>query len=146
MCSSDLVWIAISASAESVAVRVLELLGVAADPRFATFNDRAEHREELDGLVRDWCAARSADDVLAAFAAAEAAAARVYSMADVVADPHLRERGALVEVDGVLMAAPVARLEATPGEIREAGRALGADTESVLEALAAGPDWPARPR
>ena len=62
------------------------------------------------------------------------------------ADPHLRERGAHVEVDGVLMAAPVARLEATPGEIREAGRALGADTESVLEALAAGPDWPARPR
>ena len=36
----------------------LELLGVAADPRFATFNDRAEHREELDGLVRAWCAAR----------------------------------------------------------------------------------------
>ena len=143
---SDGVWIAISASAESVAVRVLELLGVAADPRFATFNDRAEHREELDGLVRDWCAARSADDVLAAFAAAEAAAARVYSMADVVAYPHLRERGALVEVDGVLMPAPVARLEATPGEIRGAGRALGADTAAVLEALAAGPDWPDRPR
>ena len=143
---ADGVWIAISASAESVAARVLALLGVEDDPRFATFNDRAAHREVLDGLVRDWCAARTADEALAAFAAAEAAAARVYSMADVVADPHLRERGALVEVDGVLMAAPVARLKATPGEIREAGRALGADTESVLEALAAGPAWPARPR
>ena len=141
---SDGVWIAISASAESVATRVLELLGVADDPRFATFNDRAEHRDELDALVREWCAARTADDALAAFDAAQAAAARVYSMADVVADPHLRERETLVEVDGVLMAAPVARMLATPGEIRHAGRALGADTEAVLEALAADPTWPAR--
>jgi crotonobetainyl-CoA:carnitine CoA-transferase CaiB-like acyl-CoA transferase len=141
---SDGVWIAISASAESVAARVLELLGVADDPRFATFNDRAEHRDELDTLVREWCAARTADEALTAFDAAQAAAARVYSMADVVADPHLRERETLVEVDGVLMAAPVARMLATPGEIRHAGRALGADTEAVLEALAADPTWPAR--
>lgn len=141
---SDGVWIAISASAESVANRVLELLGVADDPRFRTFTDRAEHRDELNALVRGWCAARTSDDALAAFAAAEAAAARVYSIADVVADPHLREREALVEVDGVLMAAPVARLMATPGEIRHAGRPLGADTEAVLAALAADPTWPAR--
>lgn len=141
---SDGVWIAISASAESVANRVLELLGVADDPRFRTFTDRAEHRDELNALVRGWCAARTSDEALAAFADAEAAAARVYSIADVVADPHLREREALVEVDGVLMAAPVARLMATPGEIRHAGRPLGADTEAVLAALAADPTWPAR--
>lgn len=141
---SDGVWIAISASAESVANRVLELLGVADDPRFRTFTDRAEHRDELNALVRGWCAARTSDEALAAFADAEAAAARVYSIADVVADPHLREREALVEVDGVLMAAPVARLMATPGEIRHAGRPLGADTEAVLAALAVDPIWPAR--
>lgn len=143
---ADGVWIAISASAESVADRVLQLLGVADDPRFRTFNDRATHRDALDGLVRDWCAARPADTVLEAFDAAQAAAARVYSMADVVADPHLREREALVDVDGVLMAGPVARFDRTPGEIRGAGRPLGADTEAVLEALASGPDWPDRPR
>lgn len=141
---ADGVWIAISASAESVAMRVLDLLGVAGDPRFATFTGRAEHRAELDALVREWCAARTAAEALAAFAGAEAAAARVYSIADVVADPHLVEREALVEVDGVLMAAPVARLMATPGEIRHAGRTLGADTADVLAALAADPTWPAR--
>jgi len=141
---ADGVWIAISASAESVAMRVLDLLGVAGDPRFATFTGRAEHRAELDALVREWCAARTAAEALAAFAGAEAAAARVYSIADVVADPHLVEREALVEVDGVLMAAPVARLMATPGEIRHAGRTLGADTAAVLAALAADPTWPAR--
>ena len=49
----------------------------------------------------------------------------------------VREREALVEVDGVLMAAPVARLLATPGEIRHAGRPLGADTDAALAAGAA---------
>ena len=44
-------WIAISTSTESVAHRVLTLLGVADDPRFATFESRAGHREELDEIV-----------------------------------------------------------------------------------------------
>ena len=48
---SDGVWIAISTSAESVAHRVLELLGVGDDARFASFEGRAEHREELDAIV-----------------------------------------------------------------------------------------------
>jgi crotonobetainyl-CoA:carnitine CoA-transferase CaiB-like acyl-CoA transferase len=53
----------------------------------------------------------------------------------VVADPHVKERAALVEVDGVLMQAPVARLSLTPGQIRHAGRMPGADTDAVLREL-----------
>ena len=45
-------WIAVSASAESVAARLMELLGVGDDPRFTTFESRAEHRVELDAIVR----------------------------------------------------------------------------------------------
>ena len=45
-------WVAISTSAESVAQRVLRLLGVDHDDRFATFEGRVEHREELDGIVQ----------------------------------------------------------------------------------------------
>ncbi len=52
-------WIAISTSTESVAHRVLTLLGVADDPRFATFESRAGHREELDAVVAAWVGARS---------------------------------------------------------------------------------------
>ena len=47
-CCADGGWIAISTSSESVAHRVLTLLGIADDPRFATFESRAAHREELD--------------------------------------------------------------------------------------------------
>ncbi|AKL72478.1 putative acyl-CoA transferase/carnitine dehydratase [Actinobacteria bacterium IMCC26256] len=138
-------WIAISASAESVATRVLELLGVSDDPRFSSFAGRSEHRVELDALMSDWVARRSCDEALAEFDAAHAAAARVYSIGDVVTDPHVRERGVLIEVDGVLMTGPVARLYRTPGEVRSAGPALGADTEDVKGALAETPGWPSRP-
>jgi len=70
--------------------------------------------------------------VLSAFDSAHAAAAPVYTMADLARDPHVQARRVLVEVDGVVMPGPIARLSRTPGRIRSAGRALGADTEDVL--------------
>ena len=137
---ADGVWVAVSTSAESVALRVLELIGVGDEERFTTFAGRVEHREELEQIVAEWIGARPSADVLGAFDAAEAAIAPVYTMADVVGDPHVRARHVLVEVDGVLMQAPVARMSKTPGAIRHAGRPLGADTEDVLAEL--GPDLP----
>ncbi|MGZ4689614.1 MAG: CaiB/BaiF CoA transferase family protein [Acidimicrobiia bacterium] len=136
---SDGRWIAISTSAESIAARVMELLGVGGDPRFATFEGRVGHRAELDQVVADWVGARTSDVVLAAFEAAEAAIAPVYSMADLLADPHIAARDAIVEVDGVRMPGLLARFSKTPGEIRHVGRPLGADTDSVLADLWTGP-------
>jgi crotonobetainyl-CoA:carnitine CoA-transferase CaiB-like acyl-CoA transferase len=127
-------WVAISTSAESVAHRVLTLLGVEADARFATFESRAAHREELDEIVRAWVAARSSAAVMEAFERAEAAIAPVYTMAEVLADPHVQTRRVFVEVDGVVMQGPIARLSRTPGEVRWAGRPLGADTDAVIGA------------
>jgi crotonobetainyl-CoA:carnitine CoA-transferase CaiB-like acyl-CoA transferase len=132
---ADGVWVAVSTSTESVAQRVLALLGLDGDDRFGSFAGRIEHREELDALVGDWIGARASADVLAAFEAAEAAIAPVYTMADLAADPHIVARHALVEVDGVCMPAPVARLSRTPGQVRHAGRQLGEDTEAVLREL-----------
>jgi crotonobetainyl-CoA:carnitine CoA-transferase CaiB-like acyl-CoA transferase len=126
-------WIAISTSTESVAHRVLKLLEVGEDPRFATSESRAGHREELDQIVAAWVGARTSGDVLAAFDAVEAAIAPVYSMHDLMADPHVIARGVFVEVDGVVMQGPVARLQRTPGEVRFVGRPLGADTDAVLD-------------
>jgi len=126
-------WVAISTSTESVAHRVLALLGHGDDARFATSSTRAEHRAELDGIVADWVGARSRDEVIAAFDAVEAAIAPVYTMHELLADPHVRARGVFVTVDGVVMQRPVAQLSRTPGEVRFAGRALGADQEEILE-------------
>ena len=128
-------WVTISASAESVAERLMTLLGVGDDPRFRTFAGRVEHRDELDAVVTDWVGARSAEEVIAGFEAAHAAIAPVYSIAEVAHDAHVVERRSLVDVDGVTMPGLIARFSETPGEIRWAGRPLGADTEAVVAEL-----------
>ncbi|MDQ6697341.1 MAG: CoA transferase [Actinomycetota bacterium] len=128
-------WVAISTSAESVAARVMKLVGLGDDPRLATFEGRVEHRDEVDQHMADWVERRSLADVLAAFEAAHAAAAPVYDMADIALDPHYRARDVISELGGVPMQGLVARLSATPGRLRWPARALGADTEEVLDEL-----------
>ena len=74
--------------------------------------------------------------MLAAFEAAEAAIAPVYTMREVLADPHVQARDVFVEVDGVVMQGPVAAAVAHAGaRCGWAGRPLGADTEDVLGEL-----------
>ncbi|HET8621881.1 MAG TPA: CoA transferase [Acidimicrobiales bacterium] len=120
-------WVAVSASAESVGRRVMELIGLGGREDLLSFAGRIAARDEIDERMAAFCAARSVDEVVAAFDAAHAAAAPVYDMADVFADPQVRARGAIVEADGVPMQGVVARLSSTPGAVRWAGRPLGAD-------------------
>jgi crotonobetainyl-CoA:carnitine CoA-transferase CaiB-like acyl-CoA transferase len=124
-------WIAVSTSAESVARRVLHLIGVGDDDRFQSFAGRVDHRDELDARLRSWIGERSAVEVLDAFEAAHAAAAPVYTMADIAIDPHVQARETIVEVDGTPMQGLIARLSRTPGAIRWAGRSLGADNDEI---------------
>jgi crotonobetainyl-CoA:carnitine CoA-transferase CaiB-like acyl-CoA transferase len=132
---ADGVWVAISSSAETVAQRLLELLGIEKDERFTTFQDRSRNREALESKMAAYVAARTSAEVLAEFERVDAAIAPVLDMKDIVEDPHYHHRRALVEVDGVLMQNVVARLSRTPGRIRHAGRPLGADNAAVLDEL-----------
>ena len=126
---------ALSTSAESVARRVLTLIGVGGDDRFQSFAGRVEHRDELDARMAAWIAERSCAEVLVAFEEAEAAIAPVFSMADVFADPHYAARQAIVDLEGTPMQNVIARLSATPGRLRWAGRPLGADSQSIRDEL-----------
>jgi crotonobetainyl-CoA:carnitine CoA-transferase CaiB-like acyl-CoA transferase len=107
------------------------LIGADDDPRFTTFAGRIEHRDEVDQLLAEWIGARSQDEVLVAFEQAHAAVAPVLDMEGIAHDPHYAARRAIVEVDGIPMQGLIARLSATPGAIRWAARALGADDEEV---------------
>jgi crotonobetainyl-CoA:carnitine CoA-transferase CaiB-like acyl-CoA transferase len=120
-------WVAVSASAETVGRRVMELIGLGGREDLQSFGGRIAARDEIDARMAAFCEERSVDEVVAAFDAAHAAAAPVYDMADVFADPQLAARGAIVEADGVPMQGLVARLSRTPGAVRWAGRTLGAD-------------------
>jgi crotonobetainyl-CoA:carnitine CoA-transferase CaiB-like acyl-CoA transferase len=120
-------WVAVSASAESVGRRVMELIGLGGRDDLQSFGGRIAARGEIDDAIAAFCADRTVAEVVAAFEDAHAAAAPIYSMADVFADPHVQARGSIVEADGVPMQGLVARYSATPGAVRWAGRPLGAD-------------------
>ncbi|MCP4435238.1 MAG: CoA transferase [Actinomycetia bacterium] len=129
--TSDGHWVAISTSAASVAARLLELVGLGDDPELATFEGRAAQRKRIDAAVSQWMAARTRDEALAELDEAHAAAAPVHDMAAIYADEHFAARGAIAEVDGVPMQQLIARLSATPGSVRWAGRPVDADGESI---------------
>lgn len=132
---SDGIWVAVSTSAESVARRVLDLIGHGDDERLHSFEGRVEHRVALDGWMADWIAERTAEEVIAAFEEAHAACAPVYDMADLAVDPHIAAREAIVDIDGTPMQGLIAKLSETPGRIRWSGRPLGADQTEVLAEL-----------
>ncbi|MEW2045336.1 CaiB/BaiF CoA transferase family protein [Streptomyces sp. NPDC051445] len=136
-------WVAVSTSAQSVAERVLRLVGrpeLIEEPWFATGADRAAHADLLDDAVGGWIAARDRTEVLAAFEKAEAAIAPVQDVRDVMTDPQYQALDTITAVDDpelgrIRMQNVLFRLSSTPGAIRWTGRPHGADTEAVLTEL-----------
>jgi crotonobetainyl-CoA:carnitine CoA-transferase CaiB-like acyl-CoA transferase len=136
-------WVAVSSSATSIAERVMRLVGrpdLVDEPWFTTGSGRVAHVDEIDAAVTAWVGERTRDEVLAAFEAAQAAAAPVYDAGDILADPHFRARGTIASIDdadvGTLrLPSVLARLSETPGEIRWSGREHGADSAEVLGGL-----------
>jgi crotonobetainyl-CoA:carnitine CoA-transferase CaiB-like acyl-CoA transferase len=136
-------WVAVSTSSQSIAERVLYLVGrpdVVAQPWFATGHQRAEHADELDAAVAAWIAARPTAEVMAGFEEAQAAISRVYDVRGVLADPQYAALGTVATVDDdelgpVRMQNVLFRMSRTPGEIRWAGRRHGADTDEVLASI-----------
>lgn len=139
----DGAWVAVSTSAQSVAERVLDLVGhpeVIEQPWFRTGAGRAAHADLLDDHVGSWIAARTRAEVEDAFARAGAAVAPVYDARDIIEDPHVQATDMLVRVphDGlgeVLQHNVMWRMPRTPGSIRFSGRPLGADTDAILTDL-----------
>jgi crotonobetainyl-CoA:carnitine CoA-transferase CaiB-like acyl-CoA transferase len=133
-------WLAISTSADSIASRVLQLVGhpeVTTEPWFATGRQRAAHAEELDRYVGDWIGARTRDEVVRLFEEAGAAVAPVYKPSELLDDPQVQAMELITSVDDpdlgpIRMQNVMWRMGRTPGRIRSTGRALGADTTSVL--------------
>ena len=141
--TADGLWVAVSTSAQSIAERVMTLVGrpeYIQEPWFTTGAGRAEHADELDDAVGAWIALRSRAEVIEAFDGAQAAIAPIYDARDIVADPQFRALGTIhTIVDENLgelrMQGPLFRLSADEPVIAFTGRPPGADTDAVLAEL-----------
>ncbi|VXC09443.1 CaiB/BaiF CoA-transferase family protein [Citricoccus sp. K5] len=133
-------WVAVSTSAQSIAERVMQLVGhpeVIDEPWFASGHTRVQHVDELDEYVGSWIRERNQAEVMDAFTEAGAAVAAVYDAKDIVEDEHIRETEMLIDVPdedlgSVLQHNVMWRMSKTPGEIRFTGRPLGQDTDNIL--------------
>ena len=138
--TADGKWVAVSTSAQSIAERVMRLVGhpeVIDEPWFRSGAERAKHADSLDAMVGDWIARHSMKQVMEAFEAAEAAVAPIYDIRDILEDPQYKALDSITtvqdeELGPIRMQNVMFRLSETPGRIRFAGRKVGADTEAVL--------------
>ena len=136
-------YMAISASIQAMAERVFRAIGrpeMIDDPRFRTNTDRVRHIDECDGAVAEFIEARTLDENMAVFQAAEVTATPVYEIDQLVADEHIQERGVIVEAPdeeagSVLMHNVIPRLSGTPGKLRRPAPALGQHTREVLREI-----------
>ncbi len=141
--AADGKWLAVSTSAQSIAERVLRLVGrpeLIEEPWFATGIGRAQHADILDQAVGDWIAVRNSAEVIAAFEAAEAAVAPIYDVADLSADPQYKALGSLIQVPDqdfgpLAMQNVLFRLSETPGSIESTGPHLGEHNDEVFGRL-----------
>ncbi|MFS2052092.1 CaiB/BaiF CoA transferase family protein [Variovorax sp. Varisp41] len=115
----------------------IERPDLAADPALADNAGRVARVAELDAAIGAWTAQRDVAEVLARLDAASVPAGRIYSVADIAADPHYLARGMLQTIamgDGDALQVPgiVPKLSRTPGAQRRNAPRLGQDTDAVL--------------
>lgn len=141
--TSDGGWVAISASTQAMAERLLRAVGRAdmlEDPRFRTNADRVKHREEVDAAIGGWIRQRSLADAIAYFEEAGVTAAPVYDIAQFLDDPHVQERGIVVnlpdeEMTTVPMHGITPRLDGTPGAFRTPAPEIGEHNDEIYAGI-----------
>lgn len=133
----------IAGNGDSIFKRLMSLIGrddIGNDPEFAHNDGRSRQAEYIDGVIGQWAARHSLEDVLQALHESRIPAGKIYDVADIVNDPHYKERemllhGELEDGTPVILPGIVPKLSATPGEVRRRAPTLGQDTASVLTAL-----------
>ncbi|MBN7806982.1 CoA transferase [Agrobacterium rosae] len=141
--TADGAFVVIAGNSDPIYKRLMQSIGrpdLAEDPNLASNDGRVARNAELDAAITHWTTGRSINDVLTVLEGAEVPAGRIYSAADIVADPHYQARDMLLSVDlpdGTPVTFPgiVPKLSKTPGEMRWTGPKLGQHGRELLEAL-----------
>lgn len=136
-------FVVIAGNSDPIFKRLMRVIGrpdLADDPSLERNDGRVAQSAMLDASITAWTSRHSIEDVLAALEQAEVPSGRIYSVADIVADPHYQARKMLLEAElpggaSVKMPGIVPRLSETPGEVRWQGPALGEHTTTVLAGL-----------
>ena len=130
----------IAGNGDSIFKRLMTVIGrddLGRDPALADNTGRVARVTDIDTAIGAWAARLSVDEVMAALDQASVPAGRIYSVADIAADPHYQARGMLQQLqmdDGSQLMVPgiVPKLSRTPGSHRRNAPAVGQDSDAVL--------------
>lgn len=118
--TADGKYVSIVAAGDVNFARLCVLMGrsdLVDDVRFATIADRAEASDELNGIVADWVAERTASEVVELCIENEVPVGVAYTVADIVADPHVAARDDIVAVEDPVLG-PVCQQAPQPRLLR----------------------------
>jgi formyl-CoA transferase len=135
--------VAIGANGDAIFKRLMAVIGrddLANEVQLADNAGRDARRDEIYALIDVWVATQDEADVLRLLAAADVPASRVFSVADMFADPQFLARQMIESAtlpDGKSFRIPgiIPKLSATPGSTEWIGPALGEHTDEVLAGL-----------
>jgi len=133
----------IAGNGDSIFKRLMSTIArddLGSDPALADNAGRVKRVEEIDAAIGAWTRERTVGQVLQALEAAAVPAGRIYTVADIAADPHYAARGMLQRIrldDGDELTVPgvVPKLSRTPGTHRRNAPRIGQDTEAVMREL-----------
>jgi crotonobetainyl-CoA:carnitine CoA-transferase CaiB-like acyl-CoA transferase len=136
-------YVVIAGNSDAIFKRLMVAVGrpdLAADEELATNDRRVSRNAELDAAIADWTRRHTVLEALELLEAAGIPAGRIYSVADIVNDPHYLAREMIIPAAlpgnvSVKMPGIVPKLSDTPGAIRWSGPELGAHTEIILAEL-----------
>ena len=139
----DGAYIVIAGNSNPIFRRLMQAIGradLADDPEFAHNDGRVARVALLDAAIAGWTSSLPIADALAQLEQAGVPAGRIYSAADIVADPHYLARDMVLQAElpgGVQVKMPgiVPKLSETPGQVNWQGPSLGQHTASVLKEL-----------
>jgi formyl-CoA transferase len=135
--------VVVAGNGDAIFKRLMNAIGradLANDPQLERNDGRVRRTAEIDGAIQQWCEQRDIDSALAVLDAADVPVSRIYSVADMFADPQFAARGMIERhplPDGSALAVPAVtpKLSATPGGTRWLGPAVGEHTGQVLGEL-----------
>jgi crotonobetainyl-CoA:carnitine CoA-transferase CaiB-like acyl-CoA transferase len=146
--TSDGGWVAISASTQAMTERLFRAIGrddLNGNPDFCNNAERVKHRDEVDRIIGGWIRERTLKDNIAFFEREGVTAGPVYNIAQFLEDPHVQERGIVVEVPDeelgeVEMHDVVPRLSGTPGTLRSPAPSIGQHNDEIYGRIGYSPE------
>jgi len=141
--TADGAYVVIAGNSDPIYKRLMTTIGradLAEAPEFVHNDGRAAKSGLLDAAITHWTSSLPIEQVLSALEAAEVPAGRIYSVADIVGDPHYQARDMLLNAElpgGVSVKMPgiVPKLSETPGGVNWQGPTLGQHTDDILGSL-----------